>query len=858
MRKILVGSIIAVLLTMSLNSGAVAATAKWSWLVGVPEVIKNEHARVSIHPTCPTYKLMVTIKGIVEPQEICVFEGGSFRMGTVFLNGSMPRAVIKYRPDDSFRLVENMCEGAYWCVYSPETDSLFTQSGGAGVVFTDVSRRLHRNVDGVSGKTRDSFDQGDPGYVLGTGSGRGQRIGSAAYSENGIWLAYEIKDLGTARINIATGEKKLIEINGNQYGYGRDPLKEIAISNDGKQVAVMGENAGATVIVIDPECGSKIDDTVYESIVGESVRMCEQRGLDATVLTTAFYHAFRPKFSADGGRLTFFVSSFSEGVRRIVMQAKGYPKVPSIEYIALGDSFSSGEGETSDAFYREGTNSQSEKCHTSQRSYPFLLGILMRISSSKVKSVACSGAKTIDIISESSRYFGQGDRIGVKKSSNELLTIKADALESFVPGRVNQAAFIERYEPRLATIGIGGNDAGFMTKLKTCAMPGTCEWAQNDTSLAKTFEEIDALEDVLIGVYALLRSKSPMTQLFAVGYPDVITVDGECDVVTSMLLGKSERRFLQRGVAYINTIIRKATERVGIQFLDIEGSFVGARLCEPGSEKAVNGLRVGDDLSLSKHLPMLRVIGNETFHPTPYGHELISKTIHSVYGDLSSYSCATCRSMSDEDRPSRMYKESLISSQILGIQRHMTFAETERASSNNRFIKIIAPATSFRPFVDIEFRLGGSNTIIARMKSDSEGGATGVIEFPDVEEGLYSLHVSGDSFSSSSVEYYQLIEYGEGEVGGGGSTVIVNAENNSVDKNATTIFEGGNTHYIPRHAVLGSMDAYQSFHQEITPRNRGGTIVIFGLVVGGGVIVIALLAVYARKRYANTSQDKGG
>ena len=853
MWRLCVGVIFCILLIL-LSSESATASSVWSWFDGDPVVSKNDRVSMSLHPTCPTYKVEISVKGIASPLEACMFSGATFELVTVFIGGTIPRAAIKYRSDESFRLVDSLCAGAYLCLYSAESDSLFVQRGGAAEVYRKVSQRLRREIDPITGEVRDLFTASEPDYVIGNGAGTGQRIGSAAFSANGEWLVYEIKDFGIARLHISSGERRRLLVSSGEYGYGRDPLKELAASNNGTYVAVMGENTGSVLIEVTAACGEVAIGGVTQ-FRDYPVQWCRTRDIATAGLTNSFYYASRPRFGDTGGQLTFFTRSFTEGLRRIILQAPGHSSIPDIDYISLGDSFTSGEGETSDDYYIEGTNTHSEKCHLSRRAYPFLIGIYMNIPSAKVKSVACSGAKTVDIVSVGNSYFGQGERLRTVFTENELAAVKGDTLESFLPGRIPQAAFINRYQPRIATIGIGGNDAGFMTKLKTCAMPGTCRWAQNPDLLAKTYHEIGSLEQVLVSIYTSLRAESPNTIFFAVGYPDIITLDDTCDSLTSLLLDKKERRFLQEGVSYINTVIRRSAKKAGIHYLDIEKSLFGARLCESNGVMAVNGLRAGDDISLVSQLPMLRMIGNETFHPTPYGHERIAKWIDDSYGDLRTYSCVLCGS--NAEGVSEYWGVDTTSQETMGKLQRVDFAEEKSITVTHDTLEMVFEQTSFLPHTPVEFRVNGSEDILAIALSDERGGLRTTLTFQQIlNNGFYTLHATGLSFSALPTEYYQPITFGSVV-----AQMSMAKDTNTtpmlpVDKNATYTVTLNSIPSTPYSVVLGIQDNSPHIPRGDASNEPNKDIgVLVGVATG---LAVMLLVIYGYRQIKNTSQDEGG
>lgn len=106
-------------------------------------------------------------------------------------------------------------------------------------------------------------------------------------------------------------------------------------------------------------------------------------------------------------------------------------------YVALGDSFASGEGL---APYEAGTDTATDRCHRSVRqSYPELLERSRIRAFDNLTSVACSGAVTTSMFAT-------------------------------VPDRANEPPQLNALtrSTKTVTVSIGGNDAGFSEVLKSC------------------------------------------------------------------------------------------------------------------------------------------------------------------------------------------------------------------------------------------------------------------------------------------------------------------------------------------------------------------------------------------------------
>jgi hypothetical protein len=251
-----------------------------------------------------------------------------------------------------------------------------------------------------------SFDASNPDYVYTSDPAKTWAVGGYGASENGDWLAIEIRDKGMYVLNLHTRELRRISTMAFNYFGGMMPTTEITISNDGTHVAIMGSNAYITVFDVINDCG---DIATGENLMTDKylVLPCKQAAINTNKFIPNFFEAFHPRFNSDGSELSFYSIGYHGDQREVVLAAAAYQPF-RLDFLSLGDSFSSGEGETSDNFYQKGTNDTYEKCHLSTRSYPYLTAKILGLSDQFVKSVACSGATTNDVIGWTPDYQGQG------------------------------------------------------------------------------------------------------------------------------------------------------------------------------------------------------------------------------------------------------------------------------------------------------------------------------------------------------------------------------------------------------------------------------------------------------------------
>lgn len=246
---------------------------------------------------------------------------------------------------------------------------------------------------------------------------------------------------------------------------------------------------------------------------------------------------------------------------------------PAAKYVAMGDSFSSGEG---NAPFEYGTDTSSNTCHRSPMSFPRLLQNDLELGTTAF--VACSGAVSDYIINE------------YNQENVEL----------------PQAAFVSS-ETQLVTITIGGNDVGFGDVLNTCTLPTTEEGTteekhqiEHDACVqaiedARTIATSNALQTKLEDVFSGVRSLgSQDLQVVVAGYPNLFPafggITGTC-VWGNGYIGTSGHTVASDEVQKarllhdeLNATIAAAVTAAGdshVHYVDPSSAFSGHELCRP-------------------------------------------------------------------------------------------------------------------------------------------------------------------------------------------------------------------------------------------------------------------------------------
>lgn len=656
------------------------------------------------------------------------------------------RLAVSKSPVGPLFPLKGACEHYRGCDYLAATDRLvdltYIQRFAEMQVYDDFSEKITLKDDSFDGIRRYVVNNVSSTVIKGT-DGLSVIINAFASSRNGQWVAAELPNKGTARIDLTTKTIRRVIAPGYEYDRGMDPAEQLAISDDGRTVVVTGMNAGFTIAHVDEACGDK-PFRLMEVNIALFVQRCPVSDGGIGTIEGGFRTGFAPELQGND-RLSVLVQRRVGEFQQLTIRPASAPEQERLEYLAMGDSFSSGEGETDDLFYLPNTNTSSEKCHTSRRSYPYLVAAAQGMGT--VQNVACSGARIGDVVSQS-RYFGQQQRLLGKHGQASLVQA---AVDTFIPGRIPQADFVDRYTPKHLTIGIGGNDAGMMDKLQACAMPTECRWVSEEGK-QQTLDEINRLGPQLVGMYELLRRRSPDTIITAVGYPKILNHYGACDALTRLLFTRSEREYMTESVIHLNKVIAAAAQIAGLAYVDVEDIFMGAALCDEGESRAMNGFRFGQEAGLFASMPALHFIGSETFHPTPYGHELVALKVAEYLGNPS---CGLCGQASGPTETSGYW--TLVSGPVPvpTLLKQEMVAETQGARR-----EVSLPMFSFAPSSKVRMELHSEKTVVGEPLTTEQGSLSFEFDIPShVGEGFHTLYAYGETDSGESVGYYQTIRY---------------------------------------------------------------------------------------------------
>jgi hypothetical protein len=300
-------------------------------------------------------------------------------------------------------------------------------------------------------------------------------------------------------------------------------------------------------------------------------------------------------------------------------------------YVALGDSFSSGE---TNAPY-PGTDSTSDGCHRSRVAYPVSVSAM---EGTGVAFVACSGARIQDVEGANSKYPIEGVQLDrVNQTTNHVTitiggnnvgfdTLIADCVhEFFAPAkggscRARDSSLADAALTRLTT---GKSDSGCVQ------MPGI------DLQTGNPAPDMCGPIDSLHGLYERIAQRMPTHgSILVAGYPQLFgSPRGACEVgrtklTLSFKVLHPDVVWLNQMGALLNSEINGEVQianqtlggRVTVKFIDVNSAFNTHRLCDSGAPW-ISGIQVTGLRRWSidpEHMP---------FHPTQPGQNAYANAI---------------------------------------------------------------------------------------------------------------------------------------------------------------------------------------------------------------------------------------
>ncbi|WP_176445723.1 GDSL-type esterase/lipase family protein [Blastococcus mobilis] len=291
-------------------------------------------------------------------------------------------------------------------------------------------------------------------------------------------------------------------------------------------------------------------------------------------------------------------------------------------YIALGDSFSAGEGVK--PFWQP-----ANACHRSQQAYPTFIeqpgvpdaSIYDRRAGGPVAwgFQACSGARTWHVLPR--------DMGGRPNHADSLPQLEPD--RSVDTGNEFDLPVNEATD--LITITIGGNNVDFASVLRLCYTSRDCTRAILDGQSIEVeiTERLNALGTELDRVYAQIHAQARNARIIVAGYPQLFPASAReqrCpklrQVPVHLTRGRfayfgfseTEQNFIRRQTSRLNQVIADHVNQADTaEFVPVDAIFAGHEICGNKGEW-INAPQA----AARRPSP----VNDQSFHPNERGHEL--------------------------------------------------------------------------------------------------------------------------------------------------------------------------------------------------------------------------------------------
>ena len=641
-----------------------------------------------------------------------------------------------------------------------------------------------------------SFDKGDYDFHLTRPNGQAINVSNFTASSNGEWAVMEADGIGLITMNLQTDAVRRV-LPMSVGDWQEADASGLAISNDGEYLARFSPG-GQAILAIGSGCGDLITDDVIDT--SPVVWSCRSRDVseslgdygNSTRYDNLLFDDEMQWLDFDAGdiatptfaRMSTSTTESKSGRARLTTIKPTQP----LKYLALGDSYSSGEGTVggytyTGSHYIGGTGGDSG-CHLSNQSYPFLLRNKWEIDISDMQSVACSGAQVAADYLQHNSYLGQHREL-VKLAESVKEDRRYDALNYFKPGIVPQIEFVKKYRPYVVTFTGGGNDVGFADMLKYCAYGAplgnkpsiwekieegvygltTCDYAKSDSQLqGMVLDQISDQYGITLRLLQQIKLASPDTEIVVVGYPSFVSPDAIA-CANSLELNAKERGAIDYFLRNLNYQLRRAADDSGYaSYADTYGSLVGGRMCE-GSEYVSGPINNTNNLS-------------GWFHPNTAGHERIADAI---------YNNVELPNLSEPEKPD------YIGDAFDGIVRAYQLVR-DAIIYAGKWVELFVPSGTFGPGSSVSVTLHSDPIDLGHINADSDGGIDTKIHIPDnLGAGFHILMLEGRNESGEAVIVYQHVianppsNYDSGEDSQGADGSITPGANIKVDSRSVEV-----------------------------------------------------------------------
>lgn len=312
-------------------------------------------------------------------------------------------------------------------------------------------------------------------------------------------------------------------------------------------------------------------------------------------------------------------------------------------YVALGDSFASGEGVRpyldqraaenfhfwggEDAIFGldSGDITQDYACHRAEQGWVAKTAERQK-AFSELDFRACTGARIVDITSN-------------HQHRKEMISPGGAKLSGGPVDRYNdpQIHGLESNRTSLVTLSIGGNDAAFGPVIEACMNEADCQRSDlpgTDFNLLDWSRTKLALLSLnYVGLYGEIRARAPRAMVVAATYPRLIDPEGYSFL--NREIDKEEADFLNYNSDLLARIIEKRANEAGFFVADVRDAFDGHGVGsdDPWIEGVVLNKLLAPEL-----------VSSASFHPNQSGSDAYARVVRETIEGTDSTLARSARS----------------------------------------------------------------------------------------------------------------------------------------------------------------------------------------------------------------------
>lgn len=289
----------------------------------------------------------------------------------------------------------------------------------------------------------------------------------------------------------------------------------------------------------------------------------------------------------------------------VYLKARTFDSQPT--YVAMGDSYASGEGIPP---FVEG----SGECARSE--WAWMTWVNIQYVGDRF--IACSGAKTENVIPTGDPGAFPG---GVSHRGE--------------PAQLDQGVVAD--ETDLVTVSIGGNDLGWSGIMIDCAWQEECTSPDyrphnNEPFMEWLSDEIDEMYWPLRQTHAAIRRASPHARVVATGYPQFFPAEPanqSCHRLFYAGFSGEEQDSFRLAAARFNGVVFLAARDEDAEFADVASEFVGHEVCGETNAEWVNFYVFPDEPERADQA---------SFHPNLDGQGGYARAVGDVLDGASTWS----------------------------------------------------------------------------------------------------------------------------------------------------------------------------------------------------------------------------